>query len=268
MKLITLSNSPASILGLAANQSQHKEMVENAYQGGINYFFFYNLGFENFLSGLKPLLTNQREEILVATGNESRNIKELEQYLDSVRHRLNLDLVDLFLLEYVSPADDLSQIQTLVERLHHWKEQGLIRYLGVSIHNRPTAMKIIEEAQIDVLMHRYNMAHRKAEHDVLPAAQNADIPVVAFTCTRWGSLLKGHQNWQAKIPTAPDCYRYAIANPAVQVALSAPQTASQLKENLQVLDRPELSVAEQSFWQSYGDSIYGDGQDSFDTQWA
>ncbi len=39
-------------------------------------------------------------------------------------------------------------------------------------------------------MHRYNMAHRGAEDRVLPAAVAFEIPVIAFTCTRWGSLLE------------------------------------------------------------------------------
>ncbi|BAU66125.1 aldo/keto reductase family oxidoreductase [Stanieria sp. NIES-3757] len=267
MELITLDNFPASILGLAGNQSMEERIIQNAFAAGINYFFFYNLSFESLLSGLKPLLEKQREKILIATGSESRNQDELNQYLDRVRHRLDLDLVDVFFIEYVSPADDLAQIKSLLDELNTWKEKGLIRYVGVTVHNRAIAIKLIEDGQIDVLMHRYNMAHRKAEEDVLPAAKSADIPVIAFTCTRWGSLLKGHQDWQGTIPTAADCYRYAIANSAVRMALTAPQTSTQLDENLQLLKNPELSEVEKFLWQSYGDLIYGNGRDSFETEW-
>jgi hypothetical protein len=45
------------------------------------------------------------------------------------------------------------------------------------------------------------------------------IPVIAFTCTRWGTLLKGHPNWQEAPPTAADCYRYVLGHEAVSLAL-------------------------------------------------
>ena len=266
MELTTISGSPASILGLGSNQSIDINYVQTAFEAGLNYFFLYNLSCESYLSGLKPLLNQEREQILVAAGSEQRDPKALHKYLDLVRQRFDIEVIDLFFLEYVSPADDWKTIQEILEELRHWQEQELIRYLGVTVHNRLLAKKLLEERQIDILMHRYNMAHRKAETEVLPTAKNADIPIIAFTCTRWGSLLRGHPNWKEKIPTAADCYRYALTNDAVRIALTAPQSLAQLNENLQVLKNPQLDQATKAYWESYGDLIYGDGQDSFETQ--
>lgn len=117
-------------------------------------------------------------------------------------------------------------------------------------------------------MHRYNMAYRKAEAEVLLAARQAEIPDIAFTCTRWGTLLKGHPNWQAEVPQASDCYRYALQHPAVRLALTAPQTLAQLAENLRILQAPELSPQAVAQWQEYGSLIYGSGQDAFKTEWS
>ncbi len=268
MKLTTISNTPVSILGLAGNRAMDARCLKKAFAAGINYFFFYELSaIENLVDELKILLADKRQDILVATGSESRNFQQLQQYLDSVRSYLDLDVIDVFLLEYVSPADDLTQIQALLQELEIWQERGWIRYLGISTHNRSLALNLIESGQIEVLMHRYNMAHRKVEQDVFPAALQATLPAIAFTCTRWGTLLKGHPNWQNKIPTAADCYRYALANEAVSIALTSPQTLAQLEENLQVLDRSQLTDAEKTLWQSYGDLIYDRGQDAFETQW-
>ncbi|MDZ7962724.1 MAG: aldo/keto reductase [Aulosira sp. DedQUE10] len=266
MELVTIQRQPASILGLAG-QSIDAATVLLAFTAGINYFFFYNLESENFLGGLKSLLVAQREQVLVATGSENRDIQSLRNYLDSVRHCLNVDQVDVFFIEYVSPADDMSQVQVVLDELRLWKDSGVVRYVGVTTHNRAIALEMIERHQCDVLMHRYNMAHRKAQEDVLPSAQRASVPVVAFTCTRWGTLLKGHPHWHGKLPMAADCYRYALNNSAVRLALTAPKTRQQLQENLSVLHSPQLSKQEVAHWQEYGDLIYGNGQDSFDTQW-
>ena len=268
MKLTTISHTPASILGLAGNKSMNAQCLNKAFAAGINYFFFYELSaIKNIIDELKTLLASKRQNIIVATGSESRDLQKLKQYLDSVRSHLDIDVIDVFFLEYVSPADDLTYIQTLLQELETWKERGWIRYLGISTHNRAIALDLIEQGQIDVLMHRYNMAHRKAEKNVFPAAIQADIPAIAFTCTRWGALLKGHRDWQDKTPTATDCYRYALSNDAISLALTSPQTLAELEENLAVLDRFQLTETEKTLWQAYGDLIYGKGQDSFETQW-
>ena len=175
MELSTLQGQPASILGLAG-QSIDAVTVLLAFAEGINYFFFYNLESENFLGGLKSLLLTNREQVLVATGSEDRDISSLRHYLDSVRHRLDVDRVDVFFAEYVSPADDMTQVQVLLDELRLWKDSGVVRYVGVTTHNRAIALEMIEHHQCDVLMHCYNMAHRKAEEDVLPAAQKVGIP--------------------------------------------------------------------------------------------
>lgn len=268
MKLTTISNIPASILGLAGNKSIDARCLERAFSAGVNYFFFYELSaIENLVDAFKGLLADTRQDIIIATGSESRDLRQLKQYLDSVRNYLGTDVIDVFFLEYVSPADDLTQVQTLLQELETWKKRGSIRYLGISTHNRAIALDLIDRGQIDVLMHRYNMAHRKAERDVFPAVIEAKIPAIAFTCTRWGALLKGHPNWQDRLPTAADCYRYALSNKAISLALTSPQTLAELEENLSVLNHFQLTEAELVLWRSYGDLIYGKGQDSFETQW-
>ena len=267
VKLTTLQGDPPSILGLGASSKTDAAIVNAAFNSGINYFFFYNFNYQSFLDGLKPILAAQRKKVLVTSGSTQRDINILRQYLEQIRHRLNIDVVDVFFTEYVSPEDDMNQVQEILDELRSWKEKGLIRYVGATTHNRPIAVELIQIKACDVLMHRYNMAHRKAEENVLPAASQAEIPVVAFTCTRWGSLLKGHPNWDGEPPTAADCYRYALNNQAVSLALTAPQSPQELAENLSVLDASSLSPSQIEHWRKYGDLIYGTGQDTFETRW-
>lgn len=267
MDIVTQKAQPASILGLAGNQNMEASCVPFAFKAGVNYFFFYNLSCNNLLDGLKPLLAANREELVVATGSENRNISELSQYLDKVRRRLDTNIVDVFFAEYISPSDDWDQVQAVLDELYTWKEKGLIRYVGATVHNRALALELISGGQCEVLMHRYNMAHRKAEEQVLPAALQAGIPVIAFTCTRWGSLLLGHPDWHKQVPQAADCYRYALRHPAIRLALTAPQTLIELKENLRVLQTPQLTSQQEAMWQEYGALVYGNGQHAFETEW-
>ncbi len=285
MHLETISGQPASILGLAGSQAMDISCPSVAFEAGINYFFFYDLSHENLLRGLKPIVATERERILMATGSDERDFGRLWQSLEQVRRYLDVDVVDVFFAEYVTPSEDIAPIWAVLDELWAWKERGLIRYVGATTHNRAIAKRCceaqialdlivsdrpkgkLEGHRIEVLMHRYNMAHRKAEEQVFPMAQQSKIPVVAFTCTRWGQLLQGHPDWQGEIPTAADCYRYALHQKAVHLALTAPQTRAQLEENLSVLHAPELTLEAVARWQDYGVLVYGEGQDAFETKW-
>ena len=161
----------------------------------------------------------------------------------------------------------MQEIRAVLEELHQWKARGLIRYVGATVHSRPLALELIGNGLVEVLMHRYNMAHRGAEEQVLPAACKAEIPVVAFTCTRWGSLLGEHPDWSGKVPRAADCYEYVLHHPAGRVALTAPETRVELRENLLLQGRGQLESAAQKLWEEYGALIYGDGRDAFETRW-
>ena len=194
----------------------------------------------------------------------------MNQALEATLERLRLDSIDLFLAEYISPDDDHERLfgnTGVVAELKKWQAAGKIRYVGASCHNRELALKLIGDGRIDLLMHRYNMAHRKSDLQVLPAALEAQIPVLAFTATRWGSLLRGHTEWHNDIPSAVDCYRFCLANPAIKAVLTAPANIADLKQNLAILNDPAIPEEQIRHWRQYGDLIYGDGRDAYETQW-
>ena len=118
-------------------------------------------------------------------------------------------------------------------------------------------------------MHRFNMAHRKAIDEVFPVAAQTQTPIVAFTATRWGTLLKARPDWSDEPPSAVDCYRYCLSNRSVHVVLTAPESVQQLDENLAVVNSPPMSDHEREQWERYGDVVYSAGgtKDAFESRW-
>ncbi|MGI0480899.1 aldo/keto reductase [Geminocystis sp. CENA526] len=266
-QITTLSGKKTSILGLGANPKMDLQCIFQAYQGGINYFFFYDSNSTHLLNECAKLAANYRQEIIIATGSEHRNIQDLESYRRNFCQLLNIEIIDIFFLQYIYHQDNIVEIEKLLYHLHQWKKQGLIRYVGISSHDRDLAVKFLNSGKIDVLMHRYNMAHRQAEKQVFPTAISNQIPVISFTATRWSSLLKGHNNWQFNIPKAVDCYRFVLQNSAINLTLTSPKTLEELKENLELFNNLKMKEDEYNLWKKYGDLIYGNGTDSFETQW-
>jgi len=267
--ITTLSGRLATRLGLAAYPKQQRACVRVAHEAGVNFFFFYSLGQQSVIDGLTPVLRRSREDVIVATGSGSRSRKGLERVRRAICRRLSVDVLDVFFAEYVDPFEHAPRVfddDGVLDLLCEWRESGAIRFVGASAHDRKLARRLVDDGRIDVLMHRYNMAHRKAAASVFPAAAAAGIPIVAFTATRWRTLLEGHSKWPGPVPTAADCYRYCLTAPAVQVVLSAPRTTTQLRANLTALESESSELASTD-WDAYGDLVYADGRGKFDTRW-
>src|SRR5262249_3389089 len=112
-----------------------------------------------------------------------------------------------------------------------------IRSLGITSHQRPLAARMAQSGLLDVLMIRYNAAHRGAEREVFPVTDALPIPVLAYTALRWGALLRPTPGDPPgfRVPPAPDWYRFVLQSPSIAVVLAAPHDRAELDEDLSVL---------------------------------
>jgi aryl-alcohol dehydrogenase-like predicted oxidoreductase len=111
---------------------------------------------------------------------------------------------------------------------------------------------------LDMLMIRYNAAHRGAETTIFPVTTARGLPVVVYTCLRWAALLQATPDDPAGfiVPPAPAWYRFAMQHPAVTVALMAPENRAELEADLRVLRCPErLSVEEYERLAAHGQRV-------------
>src|SRR5262245_26803601 len=199
--ITSASGAAASRLGLAAGPQQDPRCVRHGASGGINYFFFYGPGYAPFIEQVALLARQRRDQIIIASGSGGRKRASLLAVRKKIFTALNTTYLDVFFSEYVMPADDLKSIfghGGVLDELQDWKAAGCIRYVGVTTHDRTLARQLAQDPRVDILMHRYNMAHRKAAAEVFPAAIQSKTPVVAFTATRWGTLLQSPDQWPDK----------------------------------------------------------------------
>src|SRR5262245_38299767 len=266
----TLDGTPASSLGLAAGPKQDSRCVRRAFAGGINYFFFYGPGSTSFIHELASLARRKREQIIVATGSGSRRIEGLRMARRKLSALLGIEMIDVFFIEYVHPGDDPAVMfgkNGVLDELGQWKTHGWVQFVGATAHDRSLARRLAADPRVALLMTRFTMAHRKAAAEVFPAAAKVRTPVVAFTATRWGTLLEPYADRPGRPPTAAECYRYCLAEPAVQLVLTAPRSLAELEQNLDVLESPPMSKRECVRWQRFGDLVYGQGKGAFETSY-
>ncbi|MBF8259196.1 MAG: Aldo ket red protein [Actinobacteria bacterium] len=137
------------------------------------------------------------------------------------------------------------------------KEEGKTRAIGFSSHNRLLAARLAREIEVDVLMIRYNAAHRGAEREVFAAFGDDRPAFIAYTATRWGMLLQPLP--KAGFPkgmTAPECYRFALSHPSVDMVLCAARTPGEVREDVAGLLEGPLDPSRHAEACRYGDAVH------------
>ena len=169
---------------------------------------------------------------------------------------VGLDFIDVLLLGYYSrrPPD------RVLEAALRMKDEGMIRFVGLTGHKRKLFPILDRDnAPIDVFHVRYNAVNRGAETEVFTQLNHPDRPgVVSFTATRWGHLLNPRKMPEGEeAPTAPDCYRFVLSHPGVDVCLVGARTREEIQEDLRVLDLGPMDEEELARMHRIGDHLYG-----------
>jgi diketogulonate reductase-like aldo/keto reductase len=144
---------------------------------------------------------------------------------------------------------DLIQIHNLrdwqvhLETLQEWKQQGKVRYIGITTSHGRDHEELelaLETAPFDFVQLSYNIADREAERRLLPLAQARKIAVLVNRPFRRGELFhrvrgKDLPAWVAEF----DCrswaqffLKFAVSHPAVTCAIPASSKVHHLVDNM------------------------------------
>ena len=197
---------------------------------------------------------------MVCVQFEARTAGQADQELSSILRELHTDYVDVVTFYYVESSAEWQEIigpAGAHAYCREAQEEGRIRLIGLTSHQRLLAASWAATGLLDLLMIRYNAAHRGAETEVFPITQERQLPVVAYTALRWGALLKPTPDDPPgfRVPKAPDWYRFVIQHPAVTVALMAPDNRAELDEDLLALNQPPLSSEEFRLLAEHGQRV-------------
>ena len=229
-------------LGLATRGNTYLDLqsVNEAIHRGINYVNW--CGRDDGLSqAIASMKKQQRRGLFVATQLSARDRIGAERELTNYLRQLKTDYIDVLTYYYVEHEDEWARIMApdgAAKTVQRAKLDGRVRSIGLTSHQRSLAATIAQSGQLDMLMIRYNAAHRGAEQDVFPITKQRGMPVVTFTAQRWGALMKNTPddppNYQP--PTGAAWYRFVLCHKQVTVAIMAPNGCDDLEQNLQLLD--------------------------------
>jgi aryl-alcohol dehydrogenase-like predicted oxidoreductase len=247
-----------SRLGFGASYLAPAEALEKAFhEKGLNFFLWGSGRRAPMADALKNLTQSHRDEVVIAFQSYDKSGMLMRHFHEKGLRRLGIDHVDLLLLSWMRGVPRGGMLETAMKL----KEEGKVRYLGISSHDRPLAGRIAADPDIemDAVMVRYNAAHTGAEKDIFPHLTDTHRPgVIAFTATRWGQLVNPKKMPPGEEPlTAADCYRFALTSGHVNVCLTGPKTAQELEQNMEVLEKGPLSDEEMERVRRIGKHVYG-----------
>jgi aryl-alcohol dehydrogenase-like predicted oxidoreductase len=242
-------------IGLAASYGIDGKSVEEAYGDyGINFLYWGSARRKSFGEGIRQVAQKNREDIVVVIQSYSRLAGWLGRSLERGLRELKLEYADILLLgmfnRFPSPK--------ILETAQRLKSQGKTRFLAVSCHRRSTFQRYISDGNMDVIMLRYNAAHRGAETEIFPFIPDTNRQgTIAYTATRWGSLISPKKMPKDEaIPRASDCYRFVLSQPLIDVCLAGPANRDQLTEALTALNRGPMNDDELAWMRRIGDHIH------------
>ncbi len=149
-----------------------------------------------------------------------------------------------------TPQFDLLQVHNLVDVdthlkwLKEWKQQRLVRYVGVT-HSSDSAHASLEKQvtsrQLDFVQLNYSIAERAAEERLLPAALASGVAVIVnrpFARAGLFERVRGRAlpDWAAEFDAASWAQfflKYILAHPAVTCVIPATRNVKHLADDMQ-----------------------------------
>lgn len=251
-------------MGIAGNYGLDSSDIEWAAEQGANYWVW-GASFSKVTAGIKEVIRKDREQNVVALLGWGYFGRQIRRSVEKALRTLNTDYLDVFKLGWLGRTSLYSR--DIIDSLLKLKQEGKIKALGTSIHDRKRAGRLALDSALDLLMIRYNAKHPGAEEDIFPHLKKRNPLVVSYTALAWGQLIKpvpgiAMAPWpgspgEAKIPplTPELCYRFVLSNPHVHLVLTGPKNREQLMMNFRAMSQGPLTTEELDWIRQYGKQI-------------
>lgn len=226
---------------------------------------------------LGQAIKGRRDQVIVATKVGNRRIPGQEgwawdpskAYIKQAVHdslkRLQTDYIDLYQLHGGTIEDPMEET---IEAFEELKQEGLIRYYGISSIRPNVIREYVRRAQIVSVMNQYSLVDRRAEEEVLPLLEQKGISVIARGPVASGVLAdsgtakadKGYLDYTpAELHSIREtlgryvtdgrsltqtAIRYALSHPAVAAVVPGASSREQLLHNIAASASAPLTTAE------------------------
>ena len=233
------------------------KLIRRGIDNGINYVdtaWTYHSGESEVVLGL-ALKEGYREKVTLVTKcpvgrTEFTEPQHFDEHLDEQLGRLDEEYLDVYLFHALNKKSYEEKILglNLIERAMKAKEEGRIKHLGFSFHDKPEVLKeIIDSGHFELMLVQYNIVDQ-VNHEMINYAGEKGLAVAIMGPVGGGRLAgkdmpdemrkwltSGRENF------ADLAFKYVHSNPNVSVALSGMGSEEMLDDNLAIASREDYN---------------------------
>lgn len=149
----------------------------------------------------RPYVFTKCERVWNEKGEIGKSLKaeSIRREVEDSLRRLKVDVIDLYQIHWPEPDEDIEEGWAEMARL---KEQGKVRWIGVSNFNEQQMKRAQAIAPITSLQPPYSMVQREIEESILPHAAATNVGVIVYSPMKNG-LLSGRMTKQ-RVENLPD----------------------------------------------------------------
>lgn len=272
--ILNVSRIGFGCMSLQPGQKDFQQLIDTAIDNGINYFDtadLYDKGLNEIHIG--NALKAKRNQIIIASkvGNQWRSdgsgwdwnprkeyiLTTVEQSLQ----RLQTDYIDLYQLHGGTIEDPIDET---IEAFELLKQQGKIRYYGISSIRPNVIREYVKQSDIVSVMMQYSLLDRRPEESCLQLLKDNNIGVMARGSVAGGLLVgkkaKPYLNYNEegvakaaiviqklsshKRSPAQIAIQFVLQNPSVTSAVVGIRTIEQLTDAVNAISNQKLSEEE------------------------
>lgn len=202
--------------------------IQRAIDDGINWIdtaAIYGLGHSEEIVGRavkgmreKPYIFTKCSLVWDADKNVSSNLKavSLRREVEDSLRRLQVDTIDLYQIHWPNPDEDIEEGWQALADL---KQEGKLRWIGVSNFNVSQMERAAKIAPVTSLQPPYSAIRRTVESDILPHCLDNNIGVIVYSPMQSG-LLTGKMSRQRLAKMPKDDWRIAHGDDFREPALT------------------------------------------------
>ncbi|MGF7047813.1 aryl-alcohol dehydrogenase-like predicted oxidoreductase [Paenibacillus sp. DS2015] len=268
-------------MSLGTDESSAIPLIHQALEQGVNFLDtsdLYDAGRNEEIVG--KAIQGRRDQVILSTKVGNRRVEGQDNWIwdaskkyiiaevkESLR-RLQTDYIDLYQLHGGTLEDPIDET---IEAFEQLKQEGLIRYYGISSIRPNVIREYIQKSNLVSVMSQYSILDRRPEEEILPLLADHGMSMIVRGPIAKGILSaagdrkveKKYMNYSAEElqrlrkglqslvhehrSMAHIALRYVLSDPAVAVVIPGASSLQQLLDNIAAGDTAPLSEKEVSF---------------------
>lgn len=211
-------------------QEDTNKVIDELINQGIN-FIDTARGYTVSEEYIGNALEGRRDKFYIATKSMSRSYEDMKNDIDLSLKNLKTDYIDIYQIhnlkvnEYSMIFDNDKAYRALLEA----KEEGKIRYIGITSHSLETIENAVEDGKFDTIQFPYNIVEDQADK-VFRKAHRKGIGTITMKPLAGGA-----------IDNAPLAIKYILSKEYIDVAIPGMNTIEQVRENVSVIKNIQLT---------------------------